>query len=145
MHTPSDGEAERMLESIHDLFLQKQKAETVSFEKKPDEAIFKKPKNFRRLSKKDISTPCNFKHVSGKTECKCYDNRISVHLLVLYIELVIFVHNATLHAVACVSVIVTSLWFANVHVFSVHYTHVYIFVHVHVQVVQCTLYMYMYK
>ena len=69
MHTPSDGEAERMLESIHDLFLQKQKAETVSFEKKPDESIFKKPKNFKRLSKKDISTPCNFKHVSGKTEC----------------------------------------------------------------------------
>ena len=55
-----------MLESLQDLFLQKEKAETVSFEKKlSDEAIFKKPKNFRRLSKKDISAPCNFKHVSG--------------------------------------------------------------------------------
>ena len=56
-----------MLESLQDLFLQKEKAETVSFEKKlSDEAIFKKPKNFRRLSKKDISAPCNFKHVSGE-------------------------------------------------------------------------------
>ena len=59
-----------MLESLQDLFLQKEKAETVSFEKKlSDEAIFKKPKSFRRLSKKDISAPCNFKHVSGKGVC----------------------------------------------------------------------------
>ena len=58
-----------MLESLQDLFLQKQKAETVSFdrkpEKKPDDVLFKKPKSIRRLSKKDISSPCNFKHVSG--------------------------------------------------------------------------------
>lgn len=63
----NESEGQRMLESIHDLFLQKQKAETVAFEKKPDQAIFKKPKSFRRLNKKDISTPCNFKHVSGIT------------------------------------------------------------------------------
>ena len=61
----SETEGQRMLESIHDLFLQKKKAETVAFDSKPDQAIFKKPKNFKRLSKKDISTPCNFKHVSG--------------------------------------------------------------------------------
>jgi len=55
-----------MYESLKDLFVQKQRAETVSFESKPNEAIFKKPKPFKRMSKKDISTPCNFKHVSGK-------------------------------------------------------------------------------
>ncbi len=57
-----------MLESIHDLFMQKQKAETVAFENKPDQPIFKKPKAFKRLSRKDISAPCNFKHVSGIVE-----------------------------------------------------------------------------
>ena len=56
-----------MLESILDLFDQKDKAETVSFDKKPTEPIFKKPKSMRKLNKKDISTPCNFKHVSGKS------------------------------------------------------------------------------
>jgi hypothetical protein len=64
-----------MLESMIDLFEQKEKAETVSFEKKPEEPIFKKPKSIRKLNKKDISTPCNFKHVSGKCklefECVC--------------------------------------------------------------------------
>ena len=65
----SDNEAERMLESIVDLFEQKEKAETVSFEKKPEEPIFKKPRSIRKLNKKDISTPCNFKHVSGECEC----------------------------------------------------------------------------
>ena len=64
-HTHSNDEAVRMLESLKDLMEQKQKAETVSFEKNPSEAIFKKPKPLRRLSKKDISAPCNFKHVSG--------------------------------------------------------------------------------
>ena len=59
-----------MLESLQDLFLQKQKAETVCFDRKPekkpdDDVLFKKPKSIRRLSKKDISSPCNFKHVSG--------------------------------------------------------------------------------
>ena len=55
-----------MLESLQDLFLQKQKSETVSFDKKPDDStVFKKPKSIRRLNKKDISAPCNFKHVSG--------------------------------------------------------------------------------
>ena len=55
-----------MLVSINDLFEQKEKAETVSFDKKPEEPIFKKPKSIRKLNKKDISTPCNFKHVSGE-------------------------------------------------------------------------------
>ena len=65
-----------MLESLQDLFLQKQKAETVSFDKKPekkpddDDALFKKPKSIRRLTKKEISAPCNFKHVSGSVCCK---------------------------------------------------------------------------
>ena len=68
----SEGEGGRMLESLQDLFLQKQKAETVSFDKKPekkpdDNLLFKKPKSIRRLSKKEISIPCNFKHVSGIT------------------------------------------------------------------------------
>ncbi len=55
-----------MLESLQAQLLQKEKAETVSFEKKPEELVFKKPKTFpRRLSKKEISAPCNFKHVSG--------------------------------------------------------------------------------
>ena len=66
-----------MLESLQDLFLQKQKAETVCFDRKPekkpdDDVLFKKPKSIRRLSKKDISSPCNFKHVSGllcTTQC----------------------------------------------------------------------------
>ena len=63
-----------MLESLQDLFLQKQKAETVSFDKKPekkpdDNLLFKKPKSIRRLSKKEISIPCNFKHVSGSVCC----------------------------------------------------------------------------
>lgn len=55
-----------MLESVQDLLYQKEKAETVAFDgKKNDEAIFKKPKPLKKLSKKDISAPCNFKHVSG--------------------------------------------------------------------------------
>ncbi len=64
-YTHSVSEGQRMLDSLNDLFAQKQKAETVSFESKPDEPIFKKPKPFKRMSKKDISAPCNFKHVSG--------------------------------------------------------------------------------
>lgn len=65
----SDTEAVRMLESVQDLLYQKEKAETVSFDgKKGDEAIFKKPKLPKKLSKKDISAPCNFKHVSGELQ-----------------------------------------------------------------------------
>ncbi len=56
-----------MLENVQDLLYQKEKADTVSFDsKKADELIFKKPKLPRKLSKKDISAPCNFKHVSGQ-------------------------------------------------------------------------------
>ena len=67
---PSDEEATRMLESMQDLIQQKQKQETVAFEQRRREegeesVVFKKPKPIRRLSKKDISAPCNFKHVSG--------------------------------------------------------------------------------
>ena len=55
-----------MLESVQDLLYQKEKAETVAFDsKRNDEAMFKKPKMLKKLSKKDISAPCNFKHVSG--------------------------------------------------------------------------------
>lgn len=69
---PSEDEAGRMLESLEDLLLQKEKAETVSFDTKSEDAVFKKPKPFsRRLSKKDISAPCNFKHVSG-TAVQCH-------------------------------------------------------------------------
>ena len=64
-----------MLESIQDLLYQKEKAETVSFDsKKTDEVIFKKPKPLKKLNKKDISAPCNFKHVSGQHDqdvCVC--------------------------------------------------------------------------
>ncbi len=61
-----------MLESLEDLLLQKEKAETVSFDSKPEDPVFKKPKPFaRRLSKKDISAPCNFKHVSGERVLCC--------------------------------------------------------------------------
>ena len=55
-----------MLESVQDLLYQKEKAETVAFDgKKPEEPIFKKPKPLKKLNKRDISAPCNFKHVSG--------------------------------------------------------------------------------
>ena len=69
----SEDEGSRMLESLQDLFLQKQKSETVSFDKKPDDStVFKKPKSIRRLNKKDISAPCNFKHVSGSISVLLY-------------------------------------------------------------------------
>lgn len=56
-----------MLESVQDLLYQKEKADTVSFDsKKADEAVFKRPKLPKKLNKKDISAPCNFKHVSGE-------------------------------------------------------------------------------
>lgn len=62
-----------MLESVQDLLSQQQKlaAATQQLPRPPDittppPAVFKKPsKPLRKLSKKDISSPCNFKHVSG--------------------------------------------------------------------------------
>ena len=61
-----------MLESMLDLLSQRQRLETAATQQ-PQVAdpavqpvVFKKPsKPLRRLSKKEISAPCNFKHVSG--------------------------------------------------------------------------------
>lgn len=67
----SEEEAGRMLESMQDLLSQdRQLAATMqqhaSAESAVQPVVFKKPaKPLRRLSKKDISAPCNFKHVSG--------------------------------------------------------------------------------
>ena len=69
-NTCSDGEACRFLESVQDLFFQRERAETVSFEsKKNDVAIFKRVPSNKKLNKRDISAPCNFKHVSGIFSC----------------------------------------------------------------------------
>ena len=87
--SPSEDEAGRMLESIQDLFLQREKADTVSFERKSsDDAIFKKPKPFaRRLSKKDISAPCNFKHVSGMC--------LYMYVLCLFVCMCVYMYTYT--------------------------------------------------
>lgn len=64
----SEQEAERMLESMQDLLSQQQQMGRGSNQAQMDSqpAVFKRPtKPPRRLSKKDISSPCNFKHVSG--------------------------------------------------------------------------------
>ena len=68
-----------MLESMYDLMQRKQKQVMVDFDRKRVEdrerkregegEVFKKPRPVGRLSKNDISSPCNFKHVSG--ECGC--------------------------------------------------------------------------
>ena len=64
----SDTEAVRFLESVQDLLFQKYQSD--SAKTKSDESLFKKIK--RKLTKKDISAPCNFKHVSGiKYMCCC--------------------------------------------------------------------------
>ena len=61
----SEEEAVRMLESVQDLLSQHQRQQQQAVQ--PDRVIFKKPsKPPRRLSKREISSPCNFKHVSGK-------------------------------------------------------------------------------
>jgi hypothetical protein len=57
-----------MLESMQDLLSQQQQmgrtTEQTQMDSQP--AVFKKPSRPpRRLNKKDISSPCNFKHVSG--------------------------------------------------------------------------------
>lgn len=63
-----------MLESVQDLLSQQQKLAAATLQQQPrppdtttpPPAVFKKPsKPLRKLSKKDISSPCNFKHVSG--------------------------------------------------------------------------------
>lgn len=62
-----------MLESVQDLLSQQQKLAAAAQQQprprdttSPASAVFKKPsKPLRKLSKKDISSPCNFKHVSG--------------------------------------------------------------------------------
>ncbi len=64
----SDSEACRMLESVQDLLYQQEKLETVNLESKRGGGgdLIRKTKSLKKLSKKDISAPCNFKHVSGK-------------------------------------------------------------------------------
>ena len=64
----SELEAERMLESMQDLLSQQQNLMVgVASQTSLESLVFKKPSSRppRRLSKKDISSPCNFKHVSG--------------------------------------------------------------------------------
>ena len=62
----SEQEAARMLESMRDLLSQQQQQLLSSQASLVEPVIFRKPsKPPRRLSKKDISSPCNFKHVSG--------------------------------------------------------------------------------
>ena len=36
---------------------------------KSEESIFKRPRFLKKLNKKEISAPCNFKHVSGVYVC----------------------------------------------------------------------------
>ena len=62
----SESEAVRFLESVEDLLFQKEKIDSDSSPKgQSEDSLFKKPKLLRKLTKKDISAPCNFKHVSG--------------------------------------------------------------------------------
>ena len=70
-----EDEAARMLESMYDLLQRKQKLMTVDFHQRVEDSeregegevgVFKKPRAVRRLTKKEISSPCNFKHVSGE-------------------------------------------------------------------------------
>jgi hypothetical protein len=67
----SEVEAGRMLESMQDLLAQHHQlvaAAMIPIDPPTQPVVFKKPaKPPRRLNKKDISAPCNFKHVSGIT------------------------------------------------------------------------------
>ena len=61
-----------MLESMQDLLSQQQNLMVgVASQTSLESVVFKKPSSRppRRLSKKDISSPCNFKHVSGVLIC----------------------------------------------------------------------------
>ena len=62
-----------MLESMQDLLAQHRQlvaAAMIPIDPPTQPVVFKKPaKPPRRLNKKDISAPCNFKHVSGENEC----------------------------------------------------------------------------
>jgi len=62
----SESEAVRFLESVQDLLFQKEKIDSGSLPRgQSGDAHLKQPKLARKLTKKDISAPCNFKHVSG--------------------------------------------------------------------------------
>ena len=72
----SEEEAGRMMESVKDLLSQQQQQTTEQqalHDPTEQPVVFRKPtKPPRRLNKKDISSPCNFKHVSGDHRvCMC--------------------------------------------------------------------------
>ena len=70
----SEVEAARMLESMQDLLAQhRQQVALTPMDPPTQPVVFKRPtKPPRRLNKKDISAPCNFKHVSGVESGVCY-------------------------------------------------------------------------